>query len=160
VSSDFYRDELAAVYVRLDKLEAELELYRRDPAYERVVVAEERLDDAIERREQLRKYSPVALIAGFVLLSGFALTAVGLEWVGYAVSGLGLLTLLVSFGTLAILGAQGAKPRRIVELERKVRLAKGEVGARIAFLAPVAVARGASVPYSGDSEAEPRKLGS
>ena len=140
MDNEEYRNDLAAALVRIEQLEHELLLFRSDPAYERVDIAEERLDAARRRRARARKLLPQVLIASFALIGTFALTdpslptfvrvlAMGLTAVGAASTLLSIVALLL---------VQRARTAKLDELERHLRIAKGDVGTRL-LVAPAPI---------------------
>jgi hypothetical protein len=134
VDAEHYRGDLTAALHHVEQLEAELAAFRADPAYERVEVAEEALARARGRARHLRRLLPRVLIASFVLTGAFALTdpavAAPVRIVGYALAVLGASSTVVTIVALLMLSAQGLRPKRLLELERAVRLAKADVGMR------------------------------
>lgn len=130
-----YRSELAAALVRIAQLEGELDLFRTDPAYERVDIAHEELARARERRRRLQKVLPRICIGSFVAMGAFALTDPSLpafvHWMAYVICMTGLAIAAASIAWMLLLAAQGARPKAIVELERRLRIAKGDVGKRV-----------------------------
>lgn len=133
MESQQYRGDLSAAFARIAFLEQELALFRSDPSYERVDVAEEELERAKERRGRLQRILPKTLILSFVCLGAFAFT--DSDWAVLRLLALGVTILgaasgLVCLAGLLVLLAQGPRPARIRELERNVRLAKGDIGAR------------------------------
>ena len=132
MEAENYRGDLEASILRIDQLEHELALFRADPSYERVDVANERLRRARERRERLQRGLPLLLIGSFALTGAFALTdpslAPFLRTLGSVLSSLGAGSVVVTIIALLAISAQGARPKKIIELERQVRLAKGDVG--------------------------------
>lgn len=130
-----YRSELAAALVRIEQLEQELDIFRTDPAYERVDIAQEELTRARERRRRLQKVLPRVCIGSFVAMSTFALTEtavpVFVQLLAYAVCVIGVASAVVTMVWMLALAAEGARPKRLAELERQVRIAKGDVGKRV-----------------------------
>jgi len=129
-----YRGDLGTAFARISHLEHELALFRSDPAYERVEVAQENLERATTLRQRLQRFLPKALIVSFVCMGAFALTdptlPAALRFLASAVTVLGATAGLLSLAGLLVLLAQGPRPSRIRELERNVRLAKADMGAR------------------------------
>lgn len=130
---DTYREDLTAARIRIEQLEDELALYRADPSFERVDIAEERRAEARTRRALVQKLLPRAAIASFVLMGGLALAQADapdwLRWIGYSLFAIGLLAAPVTIALLL------RRPRDLTDLERNVRIAKGDVG-RIAASNP------------------------
>lgn len=130
-----YRDDLSAALLKIERLEEELALFHGDPSYERVEVAEEALARARARRRWLQKILPRVCIAAFVAMGAFALTHPALPEVvhlfAYAIVAAGLATAVVTIVWMLVYAAQGDRPKRILELERNVRLAKGDAGRRL-----------------------------
>jgi hypothetical protein len=160
---DGYRSELAAALLRIETLEDELALFRADPAYERVDIAEEALARARARRRRWQKLLPRVCIASFVAMGAFALTDPSLPGIvhvlAYGLCGLGVATALVSIVAMLVLAAQGERPKRFVELERHVRIAKGDVGNRVRVeLGDAAAARGRERSHAGPDETAAREL--
>jgi len=129
-----YRSELAAALVRIEQLEQELDLFRTDPAFERVDIAQEELSRARERRRRLQKILPRVCIASFVAMGTFALAEASLPpfvtFMAYAICALGIASAATTMVWMLVLAAQGERPKRLAELERRVRIAKGDVGKR------------------------------
>lgn len=129
---EHYRDDLAAARRRIEQLEDELALFRADPGYERVDIAEERLAQLRERRARLHRLLPRICVASFAAMGSFALTNPALpgfvQTLGYVLCALGVVLALVTMAWIVLLAAQGARPRKVLELERQVRIAKGDVG--------------------------------
>lgn len=130
-----YRDELTATLLRIAQMEDELALFRADPAYERVDVAEERLARARARRRRVQTILPHVCIASFVAMGAFALTdpalPVSVHVVAYLLCAAGGATAAVTIVWMLVLAAQGARPKSLRDLERNVRIAKGDVGKRL-----------------------------
>jgi hypothetical protein len=127
-----YRSELTAALLRIEQLEDEIALFRADPAYERVDIAEERLAKARARRRKLQKILPRVCIGSFVAMGAFALTDPTLpgfvQVLAYAICVLGAMTAMITIVGMLVLAAQGDRPKKHLELERHVRIAKGDVG--------------------------------
>lgn len=130
-----YRSELTAALVRIEQLEDELALFRTDPAHERVDIAEERLARARVRRVRLGRLLPRVCIASFVAMGAFALTdpalPVFVHVIAYGTCVLGAATAMITMAWLLVLAAQGSRPKGLLELERQLRIAKGDVGKRV-----------------------------
>lgn len=129
---DSYRDDLAAARLRIEQLEDELALFRADPAYERVDIAEERLAQMRARRARLHRLLPRICVGSFAAMGAFALTNPALpgfvQTLGYVLCALGGVLAVTTMAWIVLLAMQGARPRRVLELERQVRIAKGDVG--------------------------------
>ncbi|MBS2012024.1 MAG: hypothetical protein JST00_04005 [Deltaproteobacteria bacterium] len=138
-----------AALARIDQLESELASFRADPAYERVALAEEALARSRARRAALARLLPRICIAAFVGMGAFALTNPALppfvQSLAYVLSAAGALTASATIAWMLGLSAQGSRPKALVELERRVRLARGDVGmasrARLALPAPAGTPR-------------------
>lgn len=130
-----YRSELGSALARIAQLEAELATFRVDPSYERVALAEEALAHARARRRSLQRMLPRLCIAGFVAMGAFALTdpslPVFVHGVAYALCAVGGFVATTTILAMLVLSAQGERPKAVVDLERRVRLAKGDVGKRV-----------------------------
>jgi hypothetical protein len=160
---DGYRSELAAALLRIETLEDELARFRADPAYERVDIAEEALTRARARRARWQKLLPRVCIASFVAMGAFALTDPSLPGIvhvlAYGICGLGMATALVTIVWMLVLAAQGERPKRFVELERQVRIAKGDVGKRVRVeLGDAGPARRRERSEAGPDETAAREL--
>lgn len=135
---EHYRNNLTAALVRIEQLEHELLLFRSDPAHERVDIAEEQLARAWRRRVRARKLLPRVLIGSFVAMGAFALTdpslPVALRVLGLGLCGLGAVSTVMTI--IALLVVQRPRTAKLEELERRVRIAKGDVGARLLVAAP------------------------
>ena len=134
MSTDYYRDEIAAARLRIEQLEHELAVFRADPAYERVEIAEERLGRARSLRERAQQVLPRLIVGSVALIATFALTHPDLpelvRGVAYVLFAVGVVAACVTTTALLVVNAQGRRPKRIVELERQLRIAKADVGAR------------------------------
>jgi hypothetical protein len=134
MDAEHYRGELTAALLRLEQLESELITFRADPAYERVEIAEAELARARANVRRAHHLLPRVLVASFVLAGAFALTDPALEskvrLLGYALAILGASSAVLTIVALLVLSAQGSRPRRLLELERALRLAKADVGMR------------------------------
>lgn len=132
MEAENYRGDIEAAFLRIEQLEDELALFRADPSYERVDVANERLRRARERLRRLQRTLPLVLIASFAMTGAFALTDPSLapfvRTVGAVLASFGAGSVLVTIVALLALSAQGARPKKLIELERQVRIAKGDVG--------------------------------
>lgn len=130
-----YRSELTAALLRIEQLEDEIALFRVDPSYERVDIAEERLARARAQRARLQKLLPRICISSFVAMGAFALTDPSLpsfvHGIAYAICALGSASAVVTILWMLVLAAQGARPKSLLELERHVRIAKGDIGKRV-----------------------------
>jgi site-specific DNA recombinase len=130
-----YRNELTAALLRIEQMEDELALFRADPAYERVEAAGERLARARARRRRVQKILPRVCIASFVAMGAFALTdpslPVSVHVMAYVSCAAGGATAVLTIVWMLVLAAQGARPKSVLELERNVRIAKGDVGKRL-----------------------------
>lgn len=124
-----YRGDLAAAHVRIGQLEEELATFRADPAIERVDIAEERLAAAKARFAKVQKLLPRAVIGSFVLIAAFAITGTDLPEIVQTIA-----YVIFALGVMAAIGTSIALLRlrfsNLPELERQVRIAKGDVGTR------------------------------
>jgi hypothetical protein len=134
MGAEHYREALTAALLRIEQLEHEIALFRADPSHERVELAEERLEQARGRRRRAQKLLPRALVASLVLTGAFALTDPSLvpmlRGLGYALSAVGALSAMTTILGVIVMAAQGPRPVKFVDLERRVRIAKADVGAR------------------------------
>lgn len=150
--NESYRSELTAALLRIEQLEDELALFRADPGYERVDIAEERLARARARRRRWQKILPRVCIASFVAMGAFALTAPSLpafvNALAYVICALGVASAAATMLGMLVLAAQGPRPKSLLELERHVRIAKGDVGRRVR----VGVARPSALLRADDDE--------
>lgn len=130
-----YRNELTAALLRIERLQDELAIFRADPAYERVDIAEEELERVKEARARWQKLLPRICIGSFAAMAAYALTQLSLpdvvEGLAYFVSAAGSAIAVVTMLWMLVLAAQGSRPKRVRELERRVRIAKGDVGKRV-----------------------------
>lgn len=133
MEAENYREDLSAAFLRIEQLEDELALFRTDPSIERVRIADERLTRARERRRRTLRALPLVVIASFTMMGAFALTDPTMppivRMVGHVLAAAGAASAMTNIVVLLALSAQGARPTVLVELERQVRIAKGDVGA-------------------------------
>ena len=68
-------------------------------------------------------------------MGAFAFTGATLpgfvEAMVYAICALGLATAVTTIAGMLVMAAQGERPKRFIELERNVRIAKGDAGKRV-----------------------------
>ena len=132
METESYRADLSAAYSRIEQLEDELALFRSDPSFERVEAASSRLEGAREVRRRLQRVLPLAIIASFTLMGAFALTDPSLppivRMLGQVLAAAGAVSAITNIVALLAMTAQGSRPKKLVELERQLRIAKGDVG--------------------------------
>lgn len=133
MEAENYREDLSAAFLRIEQLEDELALFRTDPSIERVRIANERLTRARERRRRTLRALPLVVIASFTMMGAFALTDPTMppivRMVGQVLAAAGAASAMINIVVLLALSAQVARPTMLVELERQVGIAKGDVGA-------------------------------
>lgn len=162
VGDDAYRGQLGAALARIEVLEGELAAIRTDPAYERVVVAEERLRAERERLAKAPRVSAFILLGSIVMMGCAGLASVSNDrWLGAAALLLGVMGIggvLGAFLAIVRLALQGTRPAHVLELERQARMARGDAGMRLegrrVRIADSLEAAPASADADNDREAE------